>query len=325
MQNADRNTPLSGVFKSRKEGAMYTCTCAQSNDQCASYQCVRDTEDEENPEDESESTASPTSVQPSVKVTAVEPTSAEPEEKCRDTDTGILYSYGQKFTKVGTDGQQTCACGSDGEITCKGPLKNCPLPKSPEPSYDPSYMIPRGCYDPWDQSWHNNFASWSRKRLMNDAENEEDKLYGTYRCSCSEGVTQCSARDIPCCDRRTGEFVGGGQRFFTSMSGVDYMCTCRMQRGRFSDCLPESSIRKPAGSSASSSVVSSITPYVAPVATYRPVIVAQCRDRYRSGRRYDDGESWIQWRTRGGRKEPWTCTCKVTGQRARTQCRYGAR
>jgi len=336
MDGASRNSPLAGTFKSRKEGAIYTCRCDASPD-CSTYHCSKDKEDEEESiggEPLGESGESSPSGQ-TVRITVIEPTSETVEvpttaapENCRDSDTGDIYNVGQRFTKVGTDGQQACTCNADGTIACKGPLKTCPLPRSPEPEYDPTFVPPRyGCYDPWDKKWYRNYQSWDRKRLMNEVEEGEEEILGTYRCSCSMGVTQCSARDIPCCDRSTGRFVGGGGRFLTSMSGTNYICTCRMQRGRFSDCLPERLASKPAGSMAaqSSSTRSENPVSVIPTSRYRPVAQVQCRDRYRQGRLYGDGETWIQWRTRGGsNREAWTCTCVVTGTRARTQCRYGA-
>lgn len=338
MDSASRNSPLAGTFKSRKEGAIYSCRCDSSSD-CSTYYCSKDTEDEEEGlvgEPVGESGSSSPGEQQTVKITVIEPTSETVEistdgapTDCRDADTGITYNIGQKFTKVGTDGQQPCTCDLDGSITCKGPLKTCPLPRSPEPEYDPTFVPPRyGCYDPWDKKWYRNYQSWDRKRLMNDAEDENEDIFGTYRCSCSMGVTQCSARDIPCCDRRTGRFVGGGGRFLTSMSGTNYICTCRMQRGRFSDCLPERLASKPAGSTSteSRSGQQSENPVpVVPTYSYRPVAQVQCRDRYRQGKLYSNGETWVQWRTRGGsNREPWTCTCVVSGSRARTKCRFGA-
>jgi len=325
MDSASRNSPLSGTFKSRKEGAIYTCTCDPSDDQCGSYQCLKDTEDEEEgiggePVGESGSSLSEGQT---VQITVIEPTSA-PLDDCRDSNTGASYKAGQKFTKIGNDGQQTCTCNDDGTITCKGPLKTCPLPRSPEPNYDPTFVPPRyGCYDPWGQRWYRNYQSWDRKRLMNSAEDEE--LFGTYRCSCSMGVTQCSARDIPCCDRQTGKFVGGGERFFTSMSGTNYICTCRMQRGRFSDCLPESFANKQPGSTSvpsSSGGRTNSNRYRPAVPSYGASVgQVQCRDRYRPGTSYSHGQSWIQWRNNGGKREPWTCKCVVSGSSARTQCK----
>jgi len=337
MDVGSRNSPLAGTFKSRKEGAIYTCRC-DSNADCSTYSCSKDTEDEEDGLEGEPITGESGSSSPSrqtVQITVIEPTSETVEisttkapADCRDSDTGLVYNAGQKFTKVGTDGQQTCTCNSDGTIACKGPLKTCPLPRSPEPEYDPTFVPPRyGCYDPWDKKWYRNYQSWDRKRLMNDVEEDEEEILGTYRCSCSMGVTQCSARDIPCCDRSTGKFVGGGGRFLTSMSGTNYICTCRMQRGRFSDCLPEKLATRTPGSmiARGSSERQSENPItVYPSSSYRPVAQVQCRDRYRQGRLYSDGETWIQWRTRGANREAWTCTCVVSGTRARTKCRYGA-
>jgi len=337
MDAASRNSPLAGTFKSRKEGAIYTCRCDSSSD-CSDYYCSKDTEDEGEDlvgEPVGESGSSLHNGQ-TVKITVIEPTSetvgipttAAPTD-CRDSDTGIIYDFGQKFTKVGTDGQQTCTCNNDGTISCKGPLKTCPLPRSPEPEYDPAFVPPKyGCYDPWDKKWYRNYQSWDRQRLMNVAENEEDEeIFGTYRCSCSMGVTQCSARNIPCCDRSTGRFVEGGGRFLTSMSGTNYICTCRMQRGRFSDCLPERLATKSAGSTPTQGSKGQRSENPIAMAhnySYRPVTQVQCRDRYRQGALYSDGQTWIQWRTRGGAgREGWTCTCIVQGSRARTKCRYG--
>merc|ERR1712135_92388 len=117
-------------------------------------------------------------------------------------------------------------------------------------------------------------------------------------CSCSMGVTQCSARDIPCCDR---------------------------QRGRFSDCLPESYANKLPGST-SVPASSSSGGHSSNTNRYRPsyggsVGQVQCRDRYRPGTSYSHGQSWIQWRNNGGKREPWTCKCVVSGSSARTQCK----
>lgn len=76
MDSASRNSPLSGTFKSRKEGAIYTCTCDPSDDQCGSYQCLKDTEDEEEgiggePVGESGSSLSEGQT---VQITVIEPT-----------------------------------------------------------------------------------------------------------------------------------------------------------------------------------------------------------------------------------------------------------
>lgn len=337
MDAVSRNSPLTGTFKSRKEGAIYTCRCDSSSD-CSTYYCSKDTEDEEGPVGEpvGESGSSSSPDGQTVKITVIEPTAETVEvtteaapADCRDSDTGIIYSFGQKFTKVGTDGQQSCVCNNDGTITCKGPLKTCPLPRSPEPEYDPAFVPPKyGCYDPWDQSWYRNYQSWDRKRLMNDVQDDEEEIFGTYRCSCSMGVTQCSARDIPCCDRSTGRFVGGGGRFLTSMSGTNYICTCRMQRGRFSDCLPERLATKSTSSTGtqgrSGHRTGGNTVPVAPTYSYRPVAQVQCRDRYRQGALYSHGQTWIQYRPMGsGQSQGWTCQCVVQGGRARTKCRYG--
>lgn len=258
------------------------------------------------------------SEEPTVKVTVISPTSAA-VDGCRDADTGSSYNFGQRFTKVTTLGQQSCKCESSGEIVC---LKNCALPKAPQPTYDPYGDIPKyGCYDVWQQQWYRNYQSWDRPRLMND--NVDPPLYGTYRCSCSMGVTQCSARDIPCCDRKTGEFVGGGLRFFTSMSDVDYTCTCRMGRGRFSDCVPANFVRPT--ESRPATYVPNNRPATYVPNTYQPAAQVYCRDRYNQSARYTADQTWTQWRTRGGRREQWTCTCKVNGLRGQARCRRGGR
>ena len=74
----DSSTVLSGTFKSRKASSMYTCTCDPSDDQCGSYQCLRDTEDEEEGltgEEVPQGEGGSSSVEPSVKVTVISPTS----------------------------------------------------------------------------------------------------------------------------------------------------------------------------------------------------------------------------------------------------------
>lgn len=311
----DRNSVLAGTFKSRKASAMYTCTCDTDDDGCGSYKCLKDTEDEEGltGEEVHQGEQGSSSVEPGVRVTVISPTSAA-VDGCRDTDTATSYNFGQRFTKVTTLGQQPCRCESSGEIVC---LKSCPLPTAPVPSYDPYENPPKyGCYDVWQKQWYRNYETWDRQRLMND--NVDPPLYGTYRCSCSMGVTQCSARDIPCCDRKTGEFVGGGLRFFTSMSDVDYKCTCRMGRGRFSDCIPANLVRQPTASHPATYVPSQ------PI-SYRPTTQVYCRDRYNQNARYTADQTWTQWRTRGGRREQWTCTCKVNGLRGQARCRRGGR
>lgn len=229
----------------------YECTCNGYSEGCDrldcrivspeeandnDYETISMEDDHQDPEEEQSVTISIQEEQPVLSLQrendkfnrALE--SENPTDFCFDSDTGDSYPRGMTYVKPGKPAMG-CRCIPQGppEIVCTElrcqlkPAANLPLPND---------MDFRNCFDHWMNKVYPNGARYIRTRPMS----EYQSVTGNYSCTCSYGMTKCTATDIPCCDAETGEFKAKGQPVGIDYRGTMMTCTCFGGRSSFRNC-----------------------------------------------------------------------------------------